>query len=74
MPKLASPQPVIATTSVKALLKKLQEEHGPLVLYQPKGSAGRIGLVCFPVRRTKPFCHSGICREAAPYIEVRPVN
>lgn len=45
---------VVATKSAAALLKKLQDEHGPLVLYQPKGCIGRTGLACFPVREFLP--------------------
>lgn len=49
-----SSERVVATKSAAALLKKLQAEHGPLVLYQPKGCVGRTGLACFPIRDFLP--------------------
>lgn len=45
---------VVATKSAATLLRKLQDEHGPLVLYQPKGCVGRTGLACFPIREFLP--------------------
>lgn len=45
---------VVATRSAVSLLRKLQEENGPLVLYQAKGCFGRSELSCFPSKEFLP--------------------
>lgn len=45
---------VIATKSASRLLKRMQEEHGPVILYQAKGCYGAVDLMCFPLREFLP--------------------
>lgn len=48
------PERLVATRSAKGLLKKLQEENGPLILYPTKGCFDRTDLACFPQREFLP--------------------
>lgn len=45
---------VFATKSASGLLRRMQEEHGPIVLYQAKGCFGTVDLMCFPTRPFSP--------------------
>ena len=45
---------IVATKSATGLLRKLQEDHGPVILYQARGCFARTDLICFPKREFLP--------------------